>query len=60
MGGIKGQLVKEVYENYKKSGIADVSMGLNPEGRHESLNETNREEVYNIFFKWLKDHIPLK
>ncbi len=60
VGGIKGQLVKEVYENYKKSGIADVSMGLNPEGRHESLNETNREEVYNIFFKWLKDHIPLK
>lgn len=60
VGGRKGKIVKEVYGNYQKSGIVDVSMQLNPGGRHESLNETNREEVYNIFFQWLKNHIPLK
>jgi len=58
VGGIKGNLVKEVYENYIKAGIKDVSIGFNPGGRHESLNETNREDIYNIFLNWLKDHIP--
>lgn len=58
VGGIKGNLVKGIYENYKKAGIKDVSMQLNPGGRHESLNEINRGEVYNIFLNWIKDHNP--
>lgn len=58
VGGKKGELVREVYENYKKAGIEDITMEFNPGGRHESLNETNREEVYNLFFNWLKGHIP--
>ena len=25
-----------------------------PEGRHEMLNETNKEEVYQLVFDWLE------
>ena len=57
VGGIKGSLVKEVYENYRKAGIRDVSLVLNPGGRHENLNESNRLEVYDTFHKWLIDHV---
>lgn len=60
VGGIKGNLVKEVYENYRNAGIKDVSLDFNAGGRHESLNEINREEVYNTFLNWLKAHLPEK
>ncbi|MDA3809693.1 MAG: alpha/beta fold hydrolase [Spirochaetaceae bacterium] len=56
--GENSLLVKEVYNNYKKAGLVDVSMELNIGGRHESLNEINKEEVYRIFLQWLKNHIP--
>jgi alpha-beta hydrolase superfamily lysophospholipase len=60
VGGQKANLVKEVYENYRGAGIKDLTLDLNPGGRHESLNEINKEEVYNIFLNWLKTHIPQK
>jgi alpha-beta hydrolase superfamily lysophospholipase len=59
VGGKNGSLVKEVYNNYVEAGIHDVSMQLNQEGRHESLNEINKADVYNIFLKWIKDHISV-
>jgi len=34
---------------YKKVGLKKIDLKLNPEGRHESLNETNRQEVFQIF-----------
>lgn len=58
VGGVKADQVTEVFELYKKAGIIDVSMKLNPQGRHESLHETNRQEIYEIFLQWLIDHTP--
>lgn len=60
VGGTKGRLVKKVFENYKKAGIQNVIMELNPGGRHESLNEINKDDVYNTFLHWLKEHLPQK
>lgn len=49
--------VLNVYKGYQKMGIKDVSIKFYPEGRHEMLNETNREEVYEDIIKWIKDII---
>ena len=38
--------VKKVFSLYKKAGIENVQMKIYDGGRHEILNETNRDEVY--------------
>lgn len=58
VGGKKGSLVTKVFEHYKSAGVKDVTMALNKDGRHESVNETNKDEVYRIFLDWLKKHLP--
>ena len=52
-----GKQVKEVFEMYKNAGISDISMKLYEGARHETLNETNKEEVYNDVLIWLNKHI---
>jgi len=37
--------LKPLAERYRAAGITDVSEKYYPEGRHEMLNETNRDEV---------------
>ena len=44
--GAFGKGVKRVYERFKRSGIKDVSLKLYKGDRHEILNETDREQVY--------------
>lgn len=44
--GGKGKLVNKLYEQYKGLGIEDVTIKLYKNGRHEILNEINRQEVY--------------
>jgi alpha-beta hydrolase superfamily lysophospholipase len=51
--GGNGEGVEKVYKQYLDTGHKRVEMKLNEGGRHESLNETNRREVYNIFAGWL-------
>ena len=36
---------KVVAQRYRDVGVQDVTLTLYPEGRHEMLNETNRDEV---------------
>lgn len=43
-----GKGVKKVQELYKAAGIQSVKLKLFAEGRHEMLNETNREEVFEF------------
>ena len=43
--GAAGRDVKSLYEMYKDLGIKDVEMKLYEDGRHEMLNETNKDEV---------------
>jgi len=52
-----GKGVKELHEKYKKSGVQDVEMKLYTDARHEILNETNKEEVYNDILNWLDKHL---
>ncbi len=51
-----GKGVTKVYEKYKKAGIKNVDMKLYPEDRHEILNETDREQVYEDLYQWLEDN----
>ena len=58
--GSYGKLVKLLYDKYKEAGIKDVSLRLYPDGRHEMLNETNREEVYSDIYKWVNKFVLKK
>lgn len=47
--------VIRVYNMLQKAGIEKVDIRLFKDGRHEMLNETNKEEVYYMIFKWLEE-----
>ena len=55
--GNKTKGVQQVFKAYQKAGIKDVSCKFYPDGRHEMLNETNREEVFGDVVDWLNSHI---
>jgi len=52
-----GKQVSDVFNMYKKAGIKDVEMKIYPEARHETLNEINKEDVYNDILNWLNNKI---
>jgi alpha-beta hydrolase superfamily lysophospholipase len=56
--GGKGKGVQKVADQYRRAGVADVSLKLWPEARHEVLNETNRDEVMQEVVGWLDAHLP--
>ena len=51
-----GKGVQGVYEMFVAAGIDDVEIKLYDDGRHEILNETNRQEVYEDISVWLNAH----
>ena len=53
-----GKGVKRAFESFRKAGVRDVSIRLYPELRHEILNETCRETVYEDIYQWLAAKIP--
>ncbi|MBU0488166.1 MAG: lysophospholipase [Bacteroidetes bacterium] len=53
VGGF-GKQVKKVISQLQHSGFSKVSVKLYPEGRHEMLNETNREEVTQDILEWIR------
>ena len=50
--GRKCRGVTQVY-NVKDAGIGDVTLKFYADGRHEMLNEINREEVFSDVIAWL-------
>ncbi|MCM1991975.1 alpha/beta fold hydrolase [Oceanirhabdus seepicola] len=52
--GAAGKGVKKVYNKLKESGVEDITLKLYEEGRHEILNETNRNDVYKDIIQWIK------
>lgn len=52
--GKEGKSVRWLAETYQKLGIRDVSMKLYQGGRHEMLNEINRDEVMKDLLLWLE------
>jgi alpha-beta hydrolase superfamily lysophospholipase len=55
--GEMGEGVKRVTENYKKAGIKDLTLKLYEGGRHEMLNEVNKEEVQQDVINWLEQRV---
>lgn len=51
--GENGKGVLRAYDAFCKAGLEDVYVKLYPGGRHEMLNETNNQEVYNDILSWL-------
>ena len=57
--GDYGKGVDEVYKKLKKTGHKNVTMKLYEDARHEILNETNRQEVYEDIINWLNEKVEL-
>lgn len=54
--GDYGEGHKKVVEMFKDAGANKIEEKLYSEGRHEMLNEINREEVYQDIVKWIFKH----
>jgi Lysophospholipase len=49
--------VRSLIEDYEKLGLEDVSYKFYKDGRHEMLNELNRDEVIADVINWLDRHL---
>lgn len=56
--GDYGVGVERAYQAFCAAGLKDVSMKLYPGGRHEMLNELNREEVKQDILAWIEEKLP--
>lgn len=54
--GLEGKGFLELIRKWKSAGIRDISYDLYKNGRHEMLNEINREEVLTNLINWIKKH----
>lgn len=45
-----------LFNKLKNSGISDLTLRLYKNGRHEMLNEVNKEEVYKDILEWIEKH----
>lgn len=53
--GNYGKSVESVYRQYKAAGYQDIEMKLYEKDRHEILNETDREVVFDDILNWLEN-----
>ena len=55
--GEMGNGIKKIMKKYAKAGIRDVTLKLYEGGRHEMLNETNKEQVESDVITWLNSRM---
>ena len=55
--GEMGKGVKKVANAYEKAGIKDLTLKLYENGRHEMLNEINKNDVEKDVLNWLNNRI---
>lgn len=55
VGGEKGMTL--LADAYRKTGHADVTLSVYTDGRHEMLNETNRDAVTADIIRWIADQL---
>ena len=55
-----GKGVEKAYRSLKEAGLKNVNLKLYGDGRHELLNETNREEVMRDICLWMETVILKK
>jgi alpha-beta hydrolase superfamily lysophospholipase len=58
--GDKGKGMKNLYDAYKRAAIFDVRLKLYPNARHETLNETNRQEVTEDLIAWCDEIVAAR
>ena len=51
--GENGKGVMRAYKSFLNAGMTDVTMKLYHDGRHEMINELNRDEVFRDVLSWL-------
>ena len=56
--GDYGLGVERAYKAFRDAGCTDVKIKLYPGGRHEMLNETNKDEVYRDILAWIESKLP--
>lgn len=54
------QLLDILVGRYREAGLERVETRYYPDGRHETLNETNRDEVTRDLLEWLSRNVPVK
>jgi alpha-beta hydrolase superfamily lysophospholipase len=52
--GGRGKGVVKLQSALQQAGVKQVDLKLYEGGRHEMLNETNRQQVYQDILRWLK------
>lgn len=50
-----GRGVRKIYDQYRTSGLQDVTLRFYDGDRHELLNETDRQQVYEDLYTWLEE-----
>lgn len=55
--GGNGAGVQKVVGFFREAGTEDLTVKLYPEGRHEMMNEINRDEVFADLLSWLEEHL---
>jgi alpha-beta hydrolase superfamily lysophospholipase len=55
--GLNGKGVQALAKRYRSHGLKDVTVRLYPEARHEVLNETNRQEVFDDLLAWVEQRL---
>ncbi|HSD69595.1 MAG TPA: alpha/beta hydrolase [Woeseiaceae bacterium] len=56
VGGQKA--MTRLADAYRDTGHSDVTLKVYPDGRHEMLNELNRDEFMEDVLRWIDDNIP--
>ena len=51
--GSYGKGVRKSADAFRKAGMTDMSLRIYPLGRHEILNEINKDEVYQDVLRWI-------
>ena len=57
--GNYGKGVQHVYQLFNDAGMQDVTLRLYADGRHEMLNELNREAVMQELLQWIEQKVSL-
>lgn len=55
--GAMGRGVQRAATLYRRAGVREVSVLLYPGGRHELLNETNRDQATGDILTWIDGHV---
>ncbi len=58
--GDYGRGVRRTYDSLRAAGLENLQMKLYEDGRHEILNELNREEVAQDIYHWLEETVLQK